>query len=191
MGQDNRDPAPSGGVVLGARAPRPAVPSWGRVLVTTVKLSVSCRLRAIGRRPGSGHRASPGPSVPACSGRPQPAGQRPDRAEYRVRRAEPAGAADGGYRIKGQPCSAHAVSPSSAERSPRPGTRRRSRSPSPRRGGSSRTTCAGRSSARRSGGQGQRVRPRERHGDAARIRPLEEHPLPSGRGAVPVWPPRN
>ena len=28
------------------------------------------------------------------------------------------------------------------------------------------------------GGQGQRVRPRERRGDAARIRPLEEHPLP-------------
>lgn len=51
MGQDNSDLAPSGGVVLGARAPRAAVPSWGRVLVTTVKLSVSWRLRAIGRRP--------------------------------------------------------------------------------------------------------------------------------------------
>ena len=45
MGQDNSDPAPSGGVVLGARAPRAAVPSWGRVLVTTVKLSAARRWR--------------------------------------------------------------------------------------------------------------------------------------------------
>jgi hypothetical protein len=45
VGQDNSDPAPSGGVVLGARAPRAAVPSWGRVLVTTVKLSAARRWR--------------------------------------------------------------------------------------------------------------------------------------------------
>ena len=101
---DRRSSRHPGGVVLGARASRPAVPSWGRVLVTTVKLSVSCGLRAKSAR----HLAqaivrAPGPSVPAYSGRPRPVGQRPDRAAYRVRRAEPAGAADGGYRIKGQP----------------------------------------------------------------------------------------
>jgi hypothetical protein len=48
VGQDNSDPAPSGGVVLGARAPRAAVPSWGRVLVTTVKLSAARRWRLAG-----------------------------------------------------------------------------------------------------------------------------------------------
>jgi hypothetical protein len=65
MGQDNGDPAPSGGVLLGATTSRAAVPSWGRVLATTVKQSVSWRLRAI----GFGKQRTAGPSVRNRSGR--------------------------------------------------------------------------------------------------------------------------
>jgi hypothetical protein len=73
MGQDDSDPAPSGGVLLGATAPRAAVPSWGRVLATTVKLSVSWRLRAI----GFGKVPTAGP----------PAGNRSGRRPWHPRRA--------------------------------------------------------------------------------------------------------
>jgi len=44
LGEDNGDPAPSGDVLLRV-APRAAEPSWGRVLATTVKLSVTRRWR--------------------------------------------------------------------------------------------------------------------------------------------------
>ena len=56
MGEDNSDPvppgSPPGSIVLStAAARRAAEPSWGRVLVTTVKLSALRRLRAIGFGP--------------------------------------------------------------------------------------------------------------------------------------------
>ena len=69
VGREDHDPAPSGNALLNAGAlTRPAgpvrrpagqaVPSWGRVLVNTVKLAVSRRLRAAGlrRRRASGSR---------------------------------------------------------------------------------------------------------------------------------------
>jgi len=52
VGEGNRDPVPPGDIVLStAAARRPAEPNWGRVLVTTVKLSALRRLRAIGFGP--------------------------------------------------------------------------------------------------------------------------------------------
>jgi len=71
VGREERDPAPSRDVLLNARAPtkpagparrpaREAEPSWGRVLVNTVKLAVSRRLRTGGpRRRASGSRRWP------------------------------------------------------------------------------------------------------------------------------------
>ena len=61
VGREDRDPAPSHNVLLDAgalrrsagpvgRPAREAQPSWGRVLVNTVKLSVLRQLRAAGRR---------------------------------------------------------------------------------------------------------------------------------------------
>ncbi len=52
MGEDNSDPVPPGSIGLStAAARRAAEPSWGRVLVTTLKLSALRRLRAIGFGP--------------------------------------------------------------------------------------------------------------------------------------------
>jgi hypothetical protein len=73
VGGEERDPAPSPGVLLNAGAPtkptghlrRPAgqaEPSWGRVLVTTARLAVVRRLRAAGLRR---RRASGSPPWPA------------------------------------------------------------------------------------------------------------------------------
>ena len=69
VGQEDHDPAPSPDVLLNARAltkptghirspARQAEPSWGRVLVNTVKLAVVRRLGAAGlkRRRGNGSR---------------------------------------------------------------------------------------------------------------------------------------
>jgi len=52
VGEGDSDPVPPGNIVLStAAARRAAEPSWGRVLVTTVKLSALRRLRAIGFGP--------------------------------------------------------------------------------------------------------------------------------------------
>ena len=70
VGREDRDPAPSRNVLLGAgaltrptghvrRPARQAEPSWGRVLVNTVKLSVLRQLRAAGLRRASGSRGWP------------------------------------------------------------------------------------------------------------------------------------
>ena len=72
VGGEDRDPAPSRNVLLNARAltrpagpvrgpAREAEPSWGRVLVNTVKLAVLRQLRAAGlrRRRASGSRPGP------------------------------------------------------------------------------------------------------------------------------------
>ena len=58
MGLEDRDPAPSRNDALGAAAPTRPEPSWGRVLVDTVRLAVSWRLRAgdLGRRRAGGPR---------------------------------------------------------------------------------------------------------------------------------------
>jgi hypothetical protein len=50
--ESSSDPPPAGRFVLTAGPRRAAEPSWGRVLATTVKMSVSWRLRAIGFGPG-------------------------------------------------------------------------------------------------------------------------------------------
>jgi hypothetical protein len=56
VGLEDRDPAPSRNAPLGAAALTRPEPSWGRVLVDTVRLSVSWRLRVadLGRRRAGG-----------------------------------------------------------------------------------------------------------------------------------------
>jgi hypothetical protein len=50
--ESSSDPPPAERIVPQAAARRPAEPSWGRVLVNTVKSSVAWRLRAMGFGPG-------------------------------------------------------------------------------------------------------------------------------------------
>jgi len=58
MGLEDRDPAPSRNAALSAAVRTRLEPPWGRVLVDTVRLAVSWRLRAadLGRRPAGGPR---------------------------------------------------------------------------------------------------------------------------------------
>jgi hypothetical protein len=90
VGREDRDPAPSRNVLLGAgaltrpaghvrRPARQAEPSWGRVLVNTVKLSVLRQLRAAGLR----RERFPGLACPSALAlgypRPGPGRRRGDR----------------------------------------------------------------------------------------------------------------